>query len=84
MKWDGKTFPQFFEVSTDLKRYDIQLWWEIQPFISFANFLRETTPRLKLRDEKVVFVCVGRSVRFEDSRLEKSDGTTRVPSSREK
>ena len=72
-------------MSVDLKRYDIQLWWEIQPFISFANFLRETTPRPKLRDEKVVFVCVGRSVRFEDcGSVEKSDGTTRVPSSREK
>ena len=26
VKWDGNTFPQFVEVSVDLKRYEIKLW----------------------------------------------------------
>ena len=71
-------------MSVDLKRYKIQIWWEIQPFIRAANFLREMTSRPKLRDEEVEDTRAGRSMRSEDSSLEKFDGTTRVPSSREK
>ena len=29
--WDGKSYPLFVEVSGGPKRYEFQLWWEIQP-----------------------------------------------------
>ena len=83
VKWDGKTFPQVIEVFVGPKRYEFQLWWEIQPFFSSTNTLREMVARSGLRDEEVGVAHAGRSVRSVGSRLEKIEGTMRVPSSRE-
>ena len=68
----------FVEVSVGPRRYEIQLWLEIQPFLSSTNTLRKMATKSRLRDEEVGFARVGRSVRLEGSRLEKIEGTMRV------
>ena len=68
----------FVEVSVGRRRYEIQLWLEIQPFLSSANTLRKMATKSRLRDEEDGFARVGRSVRLEGSHLEKIEGTMRV------
>ena len=40
VKWDGKSLPQFVEVSVGSYRYAIQLWWEVQPCLGSASAVR--------------------------------------------
>ena len=79
--WDGKSYPQFVEVSVGPKRYEIQLWWEIHLFLSSINILREksTSPRLEVEDGRDT--CARRSVSSEEKGVEKTDGTRLVSSS---
>ena len=73
--WDGNSYPQFVEVSVGLKRYKIQLWWEIHPFLSSANIPREksTSPRLEVEDGRDT--RAGRSMSSKEKGVGKTDGT---------
>ena len=78
--WDGKSYPQFVEVFVVPKRYGIQLWWEIHPFLSFANIPREKSTSLGLEVEDDRDTRAGRSVSSEEKGVEKTDGTRTVSS----
>ena len=55
------------EVSVGPKRYKIQFWWEIQPFLSYANFSRHKSTILGLEVEDGGDTRAGRSLCSEDS-----------------
>ena len=78
--WDGKSYPRFVEVSVGPKRYEFQLWWEIQPFLNSANIPMEksTSPGLKVEDGGDT--RAGRSMRSKEKGVENTDGTRIVSS----
>ena len=84
MKWNGKTLPQFVEVFEGQSRYEIQLWWEIQPFVRSASALREPETRKEIKEEEEEDARAGENVSFAGRLLEKTDGIEGVPSCREK
>ena len=85
MKWIEKTLPQYVEVFEGQSRYEIQLWWEIQPFVRSASASREPKARNEIKEEEEEEGArAGESVRSAGSRWEKTDGIEDVPSRREK
>ena len=84
VKWNGKTLPHYVEVFEGQSRHEIELWWEIQPFVRSASALRELEARHKIREEEEEGACEGVSVSSAGSRWEKIDGIEDVPSGRDK
>ena len=74
------------EVFEGQSRYEIQLWWEIQPFVRSASTLRGLKARNEIKEEEEEEeegAHAGDSVRSAGSSWEKTDGTEDVPSRRE-
>ena len=83
VKWNGKTPPPYVEVFEGQSIYDIQLWWEIQPFVRSVNALTDMVAGTELREDEEEGAHARESVGYPSSRREKIDGTEDVPSSRE-
>ena len=64
------------EVCIEPSRYEIQLWWEIQPFLSLASGFRASETRDGLREKEEGIPRAGGSMSSMSSHLEKTDGTT--------
>ena len=52
VKWNGKTLPSYVEVFEGQSTYEIQIWWEIQPFVRSANALTEMITGNELREDE--------------------------------
>ena len=72
------------EVFEGQSRYEIQLWWEIQPFVRSTSTLREPEARNEIKEEEEEGAHAGESMRSAGSSWEKIDGTEHVPSRRER
>ena len=84
VKWNGITPPPYIEMSEGQSRYEIQLWWEIQPFVRFANALTEMAAGNERREDKEEGTRAGESVGVLGRRREKIYGIEDVSSGREK
>ena len=83
VKWNGNSLPLVVEVLEGLSRYEIHLWWEIQPSLRSASVSGVLEHRNEVREEEEG-ARVGESVSSEGRQWEKTDGTKEVPLGREK